>query len=317
MKRHLVVWLRARDLPLYHGNVNHSFWRHGHADRDDPVEKQETEESGSILKQTIRLTFLNTLSHQNFFCTWLIRCRLRMCSKACSLLASRRAPVTSFSRPRQGSSWEADLAFLPSIIMQRTGSTDEMDVAPESSERQRQQHFHIKHRLEIRFIICCLCPVLTSDRDTVGLIDDHQVFVLVQHAFVEVFGQHVGVNSLQLLTELLQLRHTPLLRGHRGLLSLGLGPLLPDLPGQINGSQPGFLSRVGAWCVFGGGGLTPDPGRCCLRTPTALAREEDVEAEAPVASTRRSPTDIHCYAEWRSCCQAKQPQTEETRCGHY
>lgn len=36
----------------------------------------------------------------------------------------------------------------------------------------------------------------TCHRDTVGFVDNHYILVLVQHASVEVFGEHVGVHIL-------------------------------------------------------------------------------------------------------------------------
>lgn len=56
-----------------------------------------------------------------------------MCSTTSSPLASRRAPVVSFSSPRQGINCVMDLLFIPSIILERTGSTEEMDLTPDSS----------------------------------------------------------------------------------------------------------------------------------------------------------------------------------------
>lgn len=86
-----------------------------------------------------KILYRRSASHQYFLCTWLFLCRLSMCSTASSLLASRRAPVVSFSSPTQGSSWEPDLIMFPSIILERTGSTEEMEVTLLSSERQWRQ----------------------------------------------------------------------------------------------------------------------------------------------------------------------------------
>lgn len=80
-------------------------------------------------------------SYQYFLWTWLFLWRLSMCSTTSSLLASRRAPAASFSSPRQGSSSEYDFIFIPYIILERTGSTEEMDVTTESSERQQKQMY--------------------------------------------------------------------------------------------------------------------------------------------------------------------------------
>lgn len=80
--------------------------------------------------------------YQYFLCTWLLLWRLRRCSNTSSLLASRRAPVVSFSKPRQESSRVPFLTFIPSIILERTGSTEEMDVTPESSKRSKQMHLY-------------------------------------------------------------------------------------------------------------------------------------------------------------------------------
>lgn len=148
-----------------------------------------------------------------------------------------------------------------------------------------------------------------------GFINDNYVVVLVQHASVQVFGQHVRVNMLQLQTEPFQLHHPPLRSGHRGLRSLWLCLLLPDLLGQVDRSQPGFPFCVGAWSVFSVGGLAPDGGRCCLRTPLAVCqwfdpRGEGAEAGAPAACTGCSSTDVHCYSGWRICWHEKHPQTQ-------
>lgn len=143
----------------------------------------------------------------------------------------------------------------------------------------------------------------TSNWDTMGFINNDHVLVPVQHASVEVFGQHVRMNFLQLQTEPFQLHHPPLLPGHCGLGSMGLRLLLSDFLGKVDRSQPGFLSRVGAWSVFRGGGLAPAAGRCFLRTPAAVCpwfdpRQEGVEAGAPVSRTGSSSTDVHYGLNW-------------------
>lgn len=139
----------------------------------------------------------------------------------------------------------------------------------------------------------------TSDRNTIRFVDDNYVFILVQHASVEVFGQHVRVNVLKLHAESFQLRHPFLLNGHRRLCRLCLRPLLLDLPCQVDRSQSGFLSRLGARSVFSGGGLTPAERRCCHRTPAAVCpcfdpREDGGQAGSPATNvTCCSPTTVH------------------------
>lgn len=124
-------------------------------------------------------------------------------------------------------------------------------------------------------------------------IDDNYVFILVQHAPVEVFGQHVRVNILKLLTEPFQLHHPPLFVGQRGLHMTRLLLVLLHLLGQVDGSQPVFLSCVGAWSVFSSSGVSPATGLCCLRTTCFNPGEEGVNAGAPVGRTVRPPTDVH------------------------
>lgn len=159
------------------------------------------------------------------------------------------------------------------------------------------------------YLYCWLSSVslscwFTSDRNTIGLINDHHIFILVQHASVEVFGQHVRMDLLQLQTEPFQLRHPLLLSGHRRLRRRWPLPLLLNLPGQIDGSQPGLLSRVGARSLFGCGGLTPAEGRCCPRSPPAVCplcdpREDGVQTGAPV-TTHKFSTTVHCGVSDRS-----------------
>lgn len=43
--------------------------------------------------------------------------------------------------------------------------------------------------------------VLTMHRETIGLIDDHEVLVLVDNLSAQGLSEHVGVDSLQLLRE--------------------------------------------------------------------------------------------------------------------
>lgn len=43
--------------------------------------------------------------------------------------------------------------------------------------------------------------LLTMHRETVGLIDDHKVLVLMDNSPAQRLGQHVGVDALQLLRE--------------------------------------------------------------------------------------------------------------------
>lgn len=161
------MWLRACDLSLYDGNVNDSFWRHRNTNCDDPEEEKWIQDmftaacDVTIRKSNLSLLFFNlTVSYQYFLCTWLFLSRLSTCSTTSSLLASRRAPDISFSSPRQVSSWESDLIFIPAIILERTGSTEEMDVTPEPSERQQQQTIMYLGPGDLTFLlisnnVCC------------------------------------------------------------------------------------------------------------------------------------------------------------------
>lgn len=107
----------------------------------------------------------------------------------------------------------------------------------------------------------------TSNRYPVRFVDDNYIFILVQHASVEMFGQHVGVNVLKLLTESFQLCGPSLQWGQLRFCCPCLRLLLLDLPGQIYRPQPWFLPPVSVWSVFGG--LTPARGRSCPRTRLA------------------------------------------------
>lgn len=53
-------------------------------------------------------------------------------------------------------------------------------------------------------------------RNTVGLIDDHKVTVLVDNPSAQCLSEHVGMDSLKLLCELHEFLHSPLDRvcGH-------------------------------------------------------------------------------------------------------
>lgn len=140
-QRHLVVRLGACDLFLYDGNVDDSFRRHRNANCDGPERKHVNNMWAKWLDLSIPSLIpsppqqdAHSPSYQYVLCTWLYLLRLRMCSTTSSLLASRRAPDISFSRLRHGNSWESDLIFIPDIILQSTGSTEEMDVPPDSSK---------------------------------------------------------------------------------------------------------------------------------------------------------------------------------------
>lgn len=74
----------------------------------------------------------------------------------------------------------------------------------------------------------------TSHRDTVRFVDNHYIFVLVQHPFVEVFCQDVGVNALKLLTVSLYLSQSLLLLGYRSFNNSLLLLILADLFGQVS-----------------------------------------------------------------------------------
>ncbi|KAG7244435.1 hypothetical protein INR49_029879 [Caranx melampygus] len=67
--------------------------------------------------------------------------RLSMCSTVSSLLASKRTPVAS-SPAQTGEHLRIRPDLHPSIILERTGSTEEMDVALESSATQEQTNPH-------------------------------------------------------------------------------------------------------------------------------------------------------------------------------
>lgn len=91
----------------------------------------------------VKVCLVRTI-YQYFLCTWLLLLSSSTCSAASSLLANRRAPVISFSRPRQGSSWELDLTLIPSIILERTGSTEEMVVSPEESDKTKGTFLNVQ-----------------------------------------------------------------------------------------------------------------------------------------------------------------------------
>lgn len=38
--------------------------------------------------------------------------------------------------------------------------------------------------------------VLTMDRETIGFINDHKVFVLVENPSAQLLSKHIGVNTL-------------------------------------------------------------------------------------------------------------------------
>lgn len=105
----------------------------------------------SVMKQCWNLYFISTSSYQYLLCIWLFLCRWTMCSTISSLLARRRAPVAFLSSFRQGSSWDSELIFIPSIILERTGSTDSMDVPSGFSETQQIASTYFFLKTDFRF----------------------------------------------------------------------------------------------------------------------------------------------------------------------
>lgn len=98
-------------------------------------------------------SYLHSVPYQYVLCTWIFLWRLSMCCTTSSPLASRRAPVASFSRPRQGINCATDLLFIPSIILERTGSTEEMDLTPDSSVADDNNNIQVaQYDLPIRTI---------------------------------------------------------------------------------------------------------------------------------------------------------------------
>lgn len=141
--------LRASDLSFYDGNVNNPLRWDGYANCDDP--EQDIISYDYLFTVFISIIIITWdegvtmpyfhswfwfIPYQYVICTWLFLWKLSMFSATSALLASRRAPDASFSSPRQGSSWKSDLILFPVIILERTGSTEQMDVTPVSSERQ-------------------------------------------------------------------------------------------------------------------------------------------------------------------------------------
>lgn len=160
--------LRASNLSLYDGNVDNSLRWDRHANCDDP-------EQDIISYDYLFTAFLNYymrwrshnvlfsfIPYQYVICTSLFLWKLSMFSTTSALLASRRAPDASFSSPRQGSSWKSDLILFPVIILERTGSTEQMDVTPVSSERQQMYKYSGKYSCVFLgpFSILCLSEVL-------------------------------------------------------------------------------------------------------------------------------------------------------------
>lgn len=145
--------LRASDLSFYDGNVNYSLRWDGYTNGDDPEQDIISDDYlftvfFSLLwhetKESQCLVFI--IPYQYVICSSLFLWKLSIFSTTSALLASRRAPDASFSSPRQGSSCNSDLILFPVIILERTGSTEQMDVTPVSSERQQM------HRTSERFI---------------------------------------------------------------------------------------------------------------------------------------------------------------------
>lgn len=188
--------------------------------------------------------YFQIIAYQYVISTWLFLLKLRMFSTTSALLASRRAPDASFSSLKQGSRLKSDLILFPVIILERTGSTELMDVTPVSSEKHQLQMFKFSRKVfqhisggrnKVYLPIYCATILLrtypsiylmaqvvyinlliihtlrTSDRNSIRFVDDNHIVILVQHASVEVLGHHVGVDVLKLRTESFKIHNPPLL----------------------------------------------------------------------------------------------------------
>lgn len=147
--------LRASDLSFYDGNVDNSLRWDRYTNCDDPEQDIILYDYlftvGFIIIIIIKwdegviMSYSNSqfsfIPYQYVICTWLFLWKFSMFCTTSALLASRRAPDASFSSPRQGSSWKSDLILFPLIILERTGSTEQMDVTPVSSERKQMYKY--------------------------------------------------------------------------------------------------------------------------------------------------------------------------------
>ncbi|MEQ2194792.1 hypothetical protein XENOCAPTIV_003123 [Xenoophorus captivus] len=115
---------------------------------------------------------------------------------------------------------------------------------------------------------------------------------------MQMFGQHVWMDILQLHTEPFQLHHSLLQAGRRRLCLLRLSPslrlLLSDLSGQVNGSQPWFLTGVRDRRVLRRWALTPAEEPRCVQEPAADSPRFNRREKRVVAQSGYSCTAAHC-----------------------
>lgn len=139
----------------------------------------------------------------------------------------------------------------------------------------------------------------TFNGNTIGLVNDDYILILVQNTFVEMFSQDVRMNVLKLLTEPFQLRCPSLQLGQLRFCCPRLHLLPLDLPSEIYRPQSRFLRRVCARIFLGFlGGLTTARGRSCTLTRPEARPCSYLTAEWPSRSpvtdrTHESSTTVH------------------------